>query len=379
MNFEKHSSMNLELDLSLFRDDGRRKDISDLAHDIHKWIFIQATGHELEAAHPINRYGKRTKDHDGKDGRPLISMSGRADWSGDRSVVVCNNYSNDESCDCEIDCECEQCTVCDHCDYPVDECDCNTCIMCFDCDDIWEDCECYVSNENEIAENCMYCKEEDENIACRSCQRAAFNDNSAARCVDTGYSHINCNYECGCEPEHYDCSAECGEVDGEVISPPLQRNQWKEWVRAWYGRTNKTCGNHEHFSVQYMKLMCILMDRGFQEYMLSRLYVWADVMHVNKGSSFFERMEGKVHWCYKDYQAYEQVYNYDKDDYRYRHINYCWQLHKTMEVRVLPAFQDVELAISAHEELGNIVEQWCANNIDSLETRHRTITMEVMV
>ena len=129
------------------------------------------------------------------------------------------------------------------------------------------------------------------------------------------------------------------------------------------------------------------MCKGFQEYMTKELMAWAKATGIREGSAFYRRMKGDIHWCKNMYDAYQQIQSSGKDDCRYRMINYCWSLKnnssnenmKTMEVRVLPAFQDVEYTISAHKELTRIIEQYIDDNKDSLQQRRKTITMEVMV
>jgi hypothetical protein len=45
-----------------------------------------------------------------------------------------------------------------------------------------------------------------------------------------------------------------------------------------------------------------------------------------------------------------------------------------MEVRVLPAFQNVDYTVSAQKELTRLIEQYIDNNIDSLQHRRQSIT-----
>jgi len=362
------------LDLSLFRDDGKRKEISDLAQDLRQWIFINRTGIEAEQAMRVDRWGMRTADSED------LPITQRADSHSDHSVEVCGNRGDgDDDCNCEMECDCEECSRCDHCNTRCADCECDDCIVCYKCGDIFNDCTCYDHQPQEGCDDCKeVSKQQGADTACSSCQYELFSGNSCNECYERGNYYLDCSYECGCEIDHH-CSRNYDEVDGELVSPPMLRYEMIPWVREFYGRTNSSCGEHQHFSLKMRKMYSILMDESFHEYAKERLWQWAKDMGVREGSSFYRRMRGDVQWCHDRYEAYDQINSEYKDDCRYMHVNYCWNQHKTMEVRLLPAFQDVELMVSAHKELANIIEQYCADHIDSLATRHRTITMEVMV
>ena len=297
----------------------------------------------------------------------------------DSSVEVACNDRGDDECDCENDCECNDCMSCDDCGDSVDECCCDDCLRCNDCDCDIEDCKCYMKKPTDGCSDCSDVLER----ACSGCREDNFRDNSRPTCMDIGNYHSNCQYNCGCEIDHT-CRADRSDgVDGEMVSPQLDVEDLPDWTRSNYPEeTNSTCGSHQHTSFKRMKHYSIVMCRGFQEYMTRELYAWAKATGIREGSSFYRRMRGDVHWCKNEYDAFEQINSTGKEDCRYRMINYCWSLvsnssgekMKTMEVRVLPAFQDVEYTISAHKELNRIIEQYIETNIDSLEHRRKQMT-----
>jgi hypothetical protein len=192
--------------------------------------------------------------------------------------------------------------------------------------------------------------------------------------------HSNCQYECGCEIEH-ECRATRRDgdgVDGEMVSPPLPTKELSQWIRDNYPvRTNTTCGAHRHRSFKKIKYYSILMDRTFNIYLVNRLRAWGKSVGVREGSALFRRLNGDVHWCKNMYDGYRQISTSDKEDCRYRIINYCWKLHKTVEIRVLPAFQDVELTVSAHKELGDIMDDYITRNINTLEQRRTKLDIPI--
>ena len=294
----------------------------------------------------------------------------------DSSVEVSGNRRGDNDCDCTVECDCDSCMRCDDCNEQIDYCDCISCRRCDECDEDEEDCECHSTIA--YVESCDDCNSISTLGILRACcnhREGAFLDNSSPRCMDIGNYHNDCDYDCGCEINH-ECRGDGSEyVDGEMVSPPLNAEDLPQWTRENYPEeTNTTCGAHQHTSFKRMKYYSIVMCKGFQEYMHIGLMAWAKATGIRDGSAFYKRMNGDVHWCKKMYDAYQQIQTSDKDDCRYRIINYCWRLHGTMEVRVLPAFQNVEYTVSAQKELTRLIEQYVDSNIDSLQHRRQSIT-----
>lgn len=292
----------------------------------------------------------------------------------DSSVEVSGNRRDDDcECDCSNDCDCDSCMRCDDCSEQIDECQCSTCLRCNECDMDEEDCDCHLTLAHvESCDECIsHSLEAKTLVACDDHREGAFLDNSTPRCMDNGNYHNDCDYDCGCEINH-ECRDGTGHVDGEMVSPPLDAEDLPQWTRENYPEeTNTTCGAHQHTSFKRMKYYSIVMCKGFQEYMHIGLMAWAKATGIRDGSAFYKRMNGDVHWCKDMYDAYQQIQTSDKDDCRYRIINYCWRLHGTMEVRVLPAFQNVEYTVSAQKELTRLIEQYIDKNIDSLQHRDR--------
>ena len=311
------------------------------------------------------------------------SQSESGSFHHDSSVEVCGN---EDSCDgdCSYDCDCDGCRLCDICDYSMEECDCDECKRCDECDCRFEDCSCYITSAvSEDCSECIYIHPEcdcatEESIACQGHQRQAFMENSYGDCEST-YQH--CEGNCGCEIYH-ECGMndDSGLIDGEMVSPPLRPAQLADWSRQNYPeQVNTTCGSHQHTSLNTMKDYSIVLDRSFETYVIRRLTMWGKQHNINEGSALYRRLAGDKHWCKKGYKGYEQLITSSKDECRYQIVNYCYLLHGTVEVRVLPAFSKVELNISAHKELTRSIEQFIEMKQDSLTQRRVTKTMEVMV
>lgn len=318
-----------------------------------------------------------TKDYADKDATELEGeltqdQSESSHFHYDSSVEVCGN-DRDRDCDCDNNCDCTDCMACDDCGDGVDECSCDHCLVCNDCDEDIDDCTCY---DKLVTKGCSDCSDVLES-ACSGCREDNFRDNSRPNCMEMGNYHSNCQYECGCETDHQ-CRSSGDGVDGEMVSPPLPTKELSQWIRDNYPvRTNTSCGAHRHRSFKKIKYYSILMDRTFNIYLVNRLRAWGKKVGVREGSALFRRLNGDVHWCKNMYDGYNQISTSDKEDCRYRIINYCWKLHGTVEIRVLPAFQDVELTVSAHKELGDIMDDYITRNINTLEQRRRKLDIPI--
>ena len=303
------------------------------------------------------------------------SQSESGSFHHDSSVEVCGN-DGEES---DYDCDCWDCRACNRCDESPNYCDCPSCRYCDHCDCNFDECHCY--EESAYLVECPECTivsrnppevDNDDKVACDQHQRDAFQENSHTSCDDT---YNNCQGDCGCESEYY---SEL--VDGEMVSPPLRPAQIADWSRQNYPEeVNTTCGSHQHTSFNTMKAYSIVLDRSFETYVIRRLTMWGIRHKINDGSALFRRLAGDKHWCKKGYKGYQQLITSSKDECRYQIVNYCYLLHGTVEVRVLPAFSKVELNISAHKELTRSIEQFIEMRQDSLTQRRVTKTMEVMV
>ena len=332
--------------------------------DDYAYKHVHKIGEEDEGAHPAHRRESSS-------------------FHGDSSVEVSGNEGRECDGDCDFDCDCDDCRVCDSCESHQDNCDCTVCQRCHECDSHYGDCGCYVTSAaNEDCDECKFihenCSCNEESEACETHQLEAFENNSYQQCDDT---YMQCQGDCGCEIYH-ECGMEDdnGLVDGEMVSPPLLPAHMAEWSRENYpSEVNTSCGSHQHTSFKLMKDYCIALDRDFETYLIQRLASWGKKHNINAGSALYSRLAGDKHWCRKGYRGYDQLITSDKSDCRYQIVNYCYLLHGTMEVRVLPAFAQVELNVSAHKELTRAIEQFIEDNKDSLQQRRKTITMEVMV
>lgn len=273
-----------------------------------------------------------------------------------------------DNCMCHENCECEECLVCDGCDYSCNDCSCDSCMICDGCDNHYEECDC-----NKADDSCkkIECGSGDP---CDDCIEL-FNDNQEFHydCHVVCNANRQCDLDgsCGCE-----CECECGcESDntGEIVSPPMKKALIKKWVKTCYPDDhNSTCGIHVHVSftsnIDYMNLM----SQEFYDYFLKKMETWGKRNHINEGSRFWKRLQGENSYCKRVFAPKGQK-NGNAD--RYTHLNYCFheENRKTIECRLLPVFDKVELAQSAILEIVNTMQ----NYIRSMPSRQ--IEIEVVV
>jgi hypothetical protein len=136
---------------------------------------------------------------------------------------------------------------------------------------------------------------------------------------------------------------------GEVISPPLA--YWGDVVKfiqdSYPDSINRTCGMHVHISVPSVGAYEAIADQRFHDFLMKSLKIWGKKNEVEATHSFWRRLAGTEFYCRNTYRPDEQIPLTCKSDPRYSQINYCYSLHKTMEIRVLPMFKQKKLAISA--------------------------------
>lgn len=188
--------------------------------------------------------------------------------------------------------------------------------------------------------------------------------------------------ECHCDEEEA-CS--CGPTSGgrgwEFQTQAGTLGEALRQLTALYpDRTNRTCGLHIHLSLLHQDdytLMC--SDRFFVHYR-DRMKAWGERLGVNPTSEFWTRLnngnqytrtnDARADWPHCDTRGSGAITEC-RD--RYRQINFlAYAEHHTIEFRTLPMFQSAALAVSAVEELIEIVEGFLATEV----VLHPTVEVE---
>jgi hypothetical protein len=199
-----------------------------------------------------------------------------------------------------------------------------------------------------------------------------------------------CNHECHC-PECFPKGSLCGKKQyntGEVASNPISPRYAPRWVRKAYPDThNQTCGLHIHTSFKSIKDYKKLMDKKFYEFFLKRFKKWGEERKLPSNHPFWPRLRGENRFCYEGFIPEEQVQIKVKNDgnrrsnvtgkeIRRTHLNYCYELHRTLECRMLPMFETPELANEAIEEYIQCIEDYLDQAPNIPDPPAETITVK---
>lgn len=149
------------------------------------------------------------------------------------------------------------------------------------------------------------------------------------------------------------------DLQGEISSEPLTIDDALKWVLKNYpDYINETCGLHVHVSFNHDLDYHKIMSSKFYEFFIMRIEEWGEKNTILKNSQFWKRLSGDNAFCKCKFDADNQWEATSKREVRYRHLNYCFKLHHTVECRLLPMFRDKRLAVSAIKEICQIIEDW---------------------
>ena len=161
-----------------------------------------------------------------------------------------------------------------------------------------------------------------------------------------------------------------GNFKGEVRSVPIGDHATAEKFmdQNWPDYGNKTCGFHIHISVKSDHAYACLMDRRFYDYFLAQIDAWGKRWNI-QNREFWNRMNGDNRFCLKEWGPESQSRTTAKyQANRYKHWNFCYLLHKTLECRVLPVFKSKKIALAAMNEVFSIVEDWLDKSPEEFST-----------
>jgi len=319
-----------------------------------------------------NDYIQSSKNHIAYLGIELEGYwyNGHEDLKDDSSVQFedvdsdCNGNCRD-NCDCYDYCDCIQCMNCANCDLEINECNCESCLLCDGCENHYESCECI----RESICNKKTCIDDD---LCDECYDNFYDNQSLTHdCRHFSNTYNNCELNCDCTCQ---CECDCNQGVGEIASPKLKVNEVKDFILDNYpNEVNSTCGLHVHMSFKNDKKdYAILATKEFYDFFLSEIQTWADNRKINKGSRFYKRLEG-VQYSKREFLAENQLNpNSDYSD-RYAHLNFCYNKHRTLEIRCGTMFDNKEISVEYVHAVIDIVNYYLSvNNTKTHVIRFKT-------
>lgn len=181
-----------------------------------------------------------------------------------------------------------------------------------------------------------------------------------SNCRYSGTAEIDCS--CGCDScedgDHCadrddDCHARTAgrntgrAFTGELSGSPMHIDQMEAYILANYpDHVDTTCGMHVHLSFIDESDYSRLMYDDFWEYFQKSWAEWAP-LHLHPKSKFWDRFEGNNTFCKREFIPDRQWAERGRCDARYRQLNFCWGVHRTLECRLLPMFKHKTTSVKA--------------------------------
>lgn len=134
-----------------------------------------------------------------------------------------------------------------------------------------------------------------------------------------------------------------------IPAPGLPLMKALAWVRKNYPDFgNETCGIHVHMSMRHLLHYAHLVDDiAYCNTLYERLRDVGHEVGLGGNHRLFYRLMGHNSYC--RLPAVDtfpiQMAAPDHSDERYRGVNFCYGHHGTVEVRVLPYFESVDVAV----------------------------------
>lgn len=152
---------------------------------------------------------------------------------------------------------------------------------------------------------------------------------------------------------------------GELPSPPLALNEWTKWITKFYpSHVNETCGLHVHLSFKSALAYHRLIDPTYPATIVKYIRRWAEGKGFAKDHPIWPRLDDKNEFCQHKFYADSQVRDSRKDfDHhrpgcRYTVMSYHYSRLRTIECRLLPMFDTVELGTEAVQQVVNITSAY---------------------
>ena len=119
--------------------------------------------------------------------------------------------------------------------------------------------------------------------------------------------------------------------------------------------TNESCGGHFHISFKDLRFYALLMELEFFQLMKENLLKWGQ-RRLNKEAyhKFENRLAGKSaphNYCYSQDMFIPDSQVDRSNSERYTHLNFDYQKHQTLEVRLLPQFQSPLVYLEAVDNI----------------------------
>jgi hypothetical protein len=150
-------------------------------------------------------------------------------------------------------------------------------------------------------------------------------------------------------------------VEGELASPIFYNiKDMVKWIERFHPKGNDSCGLHIHIKPESGDYQNAVMNYGkFKDDYMNFLNHLGEKRNIPKDSRYYQRING-IRWCKNSLTLGDVKHQLIGSRYenRYRHINFCWSKHKTIEFRSFPIFKSKTLQKSVCRDIINYLETW---------------------
>ena len=168
------------------------------------------------------------------------------------------------------------------------------------------------------------------------------------------------------EPDDPDFVKTRGNVHtGEYITTPqvydrMLRNLTPIILRNYPHNTNTSCGGHFHISFKNTKCYGIAMNKKLWSLIKRKLGAYVNKNCTSEEAQITHSRIHGVSYCYNKYLAEDQMMG---DGDRYCHLNFAYQKHGTMEVRILPMYKNVSTYLKTLRLTVRLIDEFVKEQI----------------
>ncbi len=166
-----------------------------------------------------------------------------------------------------------------------------------------------------------------------------------------------------------DASVKIGIGDpGEIITRPHADldSLCQDVLTLWPDHVHQSCGFHIHTSFTPMH-GSVIASTDFYRYFKEQWEVWGKREKLEKNHEFWNRLMGQNKNARDEFKPEEQLRGDGRGgkggNARYTMLNfYSWEIHRTIESRLLPMFSDRELGVRAVRHHAWIFDSYLAKH-----------------
>ena len=162
---------------------------------------------------------------------------------------------------------------------------------------------------------------------------------------------------------------------GEIVSEPMEPGELAEWgVVHCPTHANDSAGTHLHVSLKRKSMYAALLTPSFSKTLMRAYEKYNEQFKESDPETyerFRKRLGGKNRYCKSGFKGLSQIMMDSRGPERYHQVNYCYKLHGTLEIRVLPCTNNSEFIKGVVLLTRDIIEDFVAREHVSKKIRFR--------